>query len=85
MQIIYEPHPVSAKRKAELRAQGYRIVDLQFAPDHADGAPGTPKAPKIEAMRKGDLIDLLATLGVDAPARATVAELREMAAKVAQA
>lgn len=30
--IWYEPHPVSSERKAELRAQGYRIVDAAFAP-----------------------------------------------------
>lgn len=30
--IWYEPHPVSPERKAELRAQGYSIVDVEFAP-----------------------------------------------------
>lgn len=30
--VIYEPHPVSRERKAELRAQGYRIIDARFAP-----------------------------------------------------
>lgn len=30
--IKYEPHPVSPERKAELRAQGYKILDLRFAP-----------------------------------------------------
>ena len=29
---IYEPHPVSPERKAELQAQGYRILDARFAP-----------------------------------------------------
>lgn len=33
MQIIYEPHPVSAKRKAELRKQGLKIIDARFAPE----------------------------------------------------
>lgn len=32
MQIIYEPHPVSPERKAELVAQGYKIIDARFAP-----------------------------------------------------
>lgn len=32
MQIVYEPHPVSPERKAELRAQGFKIVDARFAP-----------------------------------------------------
>lgn len=31
--VIYEPHPVTPERKAELRAQGYTIVDVQFKPD----------------------------------------------------
>lgn len=30
--IAYEPHPVSPERKAELRAQGLRIIDIQFQP-----------------------------------------------------
>lgn len=33
--VIYEPHPVSRERKAELRAQGYNIVDSKFAPPAA--------------------------------------------------
>lgn len=30
--VIYEPHPVTPERKAELRAQGYRIIDAKFKP-----------------------------------------------------
>lgn len=30
--IIYEPHPISAARKAKLQAQGYKIIDAIFAP-----------------------------------------------------
>jgi hypothetical protein len=33
--VIYEPHPVSRERKAELRAQGYNIIDAKFAPPAA--------------------------------------------------
>lgn len=33
--IAYEKHPVSPERKAELRKQGYKIIDARFAPaDH---------------------------------------------------
>jgi hypothetical protein len=32
MKIIYEPHPVSPARKAELRAQGCKIIDERFKP-----------------------------------------------------
>lgn len=35
--IIYEPHPVSAERKAELREKGYKIIDARFKP--ADELP----------------------------------------------
>jgi 4-hydroxy-3-methylbut-2-enyl diphosphate reductase IspH len=31
-EIIYEPHPVTPERKAELVSQGYQIIDAQFAP-----------------------------------------------------
>lgn len=40
--IIYEPHPVTAKRKAELRASGYKIIDAIFSPAdyvHPDAKP----------------------------------------------
>jgi len=30
--IVYEPHPVSPERKAELRAQSAKIVDARFKP-----------------------------------------------------
>lgn len=40
--IIYEPHPVSPERKAELKAQGYRIIDAVFAPK--DARPATAAA-----------------------------------------
>lgn len=42
--IAYEPHPVSAERKAELRAQGYTILDARFAP--ADVAPAVVEQPE---------------------------------------
>ena len=37
--IVYEPHPVSPERKAELRAQGLQIIDAVFAPADAKPAP----------------------------------------------
>lgn len=45
-EVIYEPHPVSAERKAELHAQGYRIIDARFAPADAKVEPvAVPIAP----------------------------------------
>lgn len=32
MKVIYEKHPVSPERKAELRTDGFKILDIQFAP-----------------------------------------------------
>jgi hypothetical protein len=32
MKIIYQKHPVTAEQKAQLRAQGYKIIDEAFAP-----------------------------------------------------
>ena len=31
-EVIYEPHPVSPERKAELIKSGYKILDARFAP-----------------------------------------------------
>lgn len=31
--IIYEPHPVTPERAAELRAQGFTIIDAIYDPD----------------------------------------------------
>ena len=46
--VIYEPHPVSTERKAELRAQGYKIIDAKFDPNPKDDAP------KPRRVRKND-------------------------------
>lgn len=34
--IVYEPHPVSAERKAELRAAGFTIIDEIYKPVEGD-------------------------------------------------
>ena len=47
MQIVYEPHPVSPERKAELRAQGFKIVDARFAPEGFSNA--LQQQEKVEA------------------------------------
>lgn len=44
-ETIYEPHPVSPERKAELQAKGYRIVDARFAPADAKVEPAPAPAP----------------------------------------
>ncbi len=50
MKIIYEPHPVTAERKKELREQGYKIIDAVFKPaeEQAEDAPKRGRKPKAE-------------------------------------
>lgn len=48
-EIIYEPHPVTPERKAELRAAGYQIIDAIYAPAgyvHPDAVAPEPKGNK---------------------------------------
>ncbi|RUR38546.1 hypothetical protein [Vreelandella populi] len=54
--IVYEKHPVSKERKAELRRKGYRILDERFKPQGyeypEDLRPEKPQ--KVENMRVDD-------------------------------
>jgi hypothetical protein len=52
MEIAYEPHPVSAERKGELRAQGYKIIDASYAPEKAEAQPERVK--RAYRKRGGD-------------------------------
>lgn len=52
-QIVYEPHPVSPERKAELKAHGYRIIDAVFAPKDAITAPPKQPAADYRAQHRG--------------------------------
>ena len=65
MQIAYEPHPVSAERKAELRAQGFKIIDARFKPldvveavgADADGIQAETETPVNRRGRKPKAAD----------------------------
>lgn len=46
-QIIYEPHPVTPERKAELVSAGYKIIDARFKPVDEE-APKQEKKSKHE-------------------------------------
>lgn len=92
MKIAYEPHPVSPERKAELRKQGFKILDAKFAPpevrapegkvaDPAGQARDLPTADDIAKMPKAELVEWLKAHGVDAP-EGKVAELREVLTKI---
>jgi len=43
--VIYEPHPVSSERKAELIEKGYKIIDSIFEP---------PKPAKVGKVEKDE-------------------------------
>ncbi len=78
--IIYEPHPVTPERKAELRAMGFKIIDARFAPEgyeypeelkpQEDGQAFDPRRAKKE-----ELANWLAEHGVKAPEGAKKDEL----------
>lgn len=51
--IAYEPHPVSAERKAELRAKGFKIIDVRFKPVEPIAQTEVTTPPKRTAKRKG--------------------------------
>lgn len=60
--IAYEPHPVTMARKAELKSQGFRIVDVRFKPKDAPVAPApvaaaplAPPPPAAEPVAKPQL------------------------------
>lgn len=52
MKIAYEKHPVTAERKAELRAQGFKIMDARFKPVEVEQP--TDEQPKRPYVRKAD-------------------------------
>lgn len=58
--VFFEPHPVSAERKAQLRAAGVQIVDSVFKPEDyenlalLDAAPAEPVQPKKDGAKPSD-------------------------------
>ena len=52
--VWYEPHPVTPERKAELIAEGYKILDITFKPEgepEPEEPEGDPKA--TEPKKRG--------------------------------
>ncbi|WP_372572905.1 hypothetical protein [Ruegeria jejuensis] len=78
MKIAYEPHPVAPDRKAELRKQGFKIIDAKFRPvDQVE--PITRES--IAKMPKAKVLAYLAEHGID-DAEGKVADLRELLTNV---
>ena len=75
--IWYEPHPVSAARKAELNAQGYKIIDAVFMPaGHSQEEADVPSS--TGEMTKAELQDALTAEGIDYKASMPKAELQAL-------
>jgi len=52
MQIKYEPHPVTPERKAELRAQGFKIIDARYAPKSEKPKRGRPSKVEVQDVTR---------------------------------
>lgn len=80
--VVYEKHPVTAERKAELRQKGYKIIDAKFAPDdykHPEpikkGAASGGNKPKTDEEK---LRAALTEKGIQFDAAATPDELKAL-------
>lgn len=76
--VIYEPHPVTAERKAELRRKSYKIIDASFAPDDYENPEPTKAAklgekPSVDALKKA-----LDEKGIKYDGRAGMAALQKL-------
>lgn len=79
--IIYEPHPVSPERKAELRAAGYTIIDAIYEPKGEAKAADEITRDDIDKMPRAEVVEMLAAHGVEG-ATGKVADLREWLKRV---
>lgn len=61
MKVIYERHPVTPERKAELRQQGYTIIDAVFAPK----GHGHTEAKRQQAVVQVETSQINAVDGLD--------------------
>ena len=79
--IVYEPHPVSRERKAELLAEGFRIVDAKYRPSEAEDVlppdliASMPPADDLSKLTVEKLKEMLDAAGVEYPADAKKADL----------
>lgn len=73
--IWYENHPVTAERKAELRAKGYTIVDAVFMPEgHVQEVDGEGAKPLTVPQLK----EALTAKGIEIPEGAKKADLQAL-------
>ena len=83
--VVYEKHPVTAERKAELRQKGYKIIDAKFAPDDYEHPEPIKKGDKPSKGLKVDEIKAkLAEKGIQFYAKAERPALAELLDKADQ-
>lgn len=73
MKIIYEKHPITNERKAELRNMGYTIIDAKFAPkgyEHPLGYKATETTGEYDGMTTDELHALAKDRGIKVHANA---------------
>lgn len=51
-EIAYEPHPVLPERKRELNANGFKIVDIAFAPEGYKAPQAQVQQPEQEQRKQ---------------------------------
>lgn len=70
MKTIYEHHPVTPERKADLRSKGYRILDARFAPkgyENPEGKQQHEDDPDDKPMTIAQIKVALAEKGIEIP------------------
>jgi len=87
--IVYEQHPVTAERKAELRQKGYKIIDAKFAPDdYKHPEPMKKRSSGADKPSKGLNVDeikaKLAEKGIEFDAAAAKPALADLLDKSAE-
>lgn len=70
--IVYEPHPVSRERKAELLTEGFCIVDAKYKPPEAEYVPPADDLSKLTVEKLKEMLD---AAGVEYSADAKKADL----------
>lgn len=89
--VVYEKHPVTPERKAELRQKGYKIIDARFAPDSYEhpepmkeakgskaGKSAAEKKAAEEAEQKAKLQAALNEKGVQFSPDASLEDLQKL-------
>lgn len=77
--VAYESHPVSPERKAELRDQGLKILDIRFKPEDEVASTDYAKL-KIDEIKA-----LLSEKGIEFDASAKKPELLDLLNKSEEA